>query len=159
MNRAMRRTVAFSVGLILVTSALVAKQPHCTLRLHTQANSRDTEIFSAPLQSKFTGKTVTIEKTPTISERDVVAFYPYPAADGSYGALFQFDDHGKLALDTLSIERRGTFLFVFVNGRPITELQIDRRITDGKIYLGSGLSAADIELMKKDWRLIGQRKK
>jgi len=48
-------------------------------------------------------------------------------------------------------------LFVFINGRAITELQIDKRVTDGKIYIPSGLTAADIQSMKKDWRLIGQR--
>ena len=100
-----------------------------------------------------------IEKTPTLSERDVVAFRPYPAQNGSYGVLLQFDDHGKIALDALSIERRGGFLFVFVNGRAITELQVDRRVADGQIYLPSGLSPADIELMRKDWRLIGEKKK
>lgn len=159
MNRAMRRIVSLSVVLLIAASPLVATQPHCTLRLHTEANPRDTEVFAAQVQSKFTGKTVTIQKTPTISERDVVAFYPYPARDGSYGALFELDDHGRIALDTLSIERRGTFLFVFANGRPITELQIDRRISDGKIYIASGLFSADIELMKKEWRVIGRRKK
>ena len=64
-----------------------------------------------------------------------------------------------MALDALSIERRGSFLFVFINGRPITELEIDKRVSDGRIYLPSGLTNADIDLMKKDWRLIGQRKR
>jgi hypothetical protein len=62
-------------------------------------------------------------------------------------------------LDTLSVERRGTFLFVFVNGRPITELEVDKRVSDGKIYIPSGLSSADIEMMKKQWRTIGERKR
>jgi hypothetical protein len=96
---------------------------------------------------------------PRISERDVIAFSPYPSKNGTYGALFQLDEHGRIVLDALSIERRGSFLFVFVNGRPITELEIDKRVSDGKIYIASGLTAADIELMKKDWRLIGQRKR
>ena len=96
---------------------------------------------------------------PWISERDVIAFSTYPAANGTYGALLQLDEHGRVVLDTLSVERRGTFLFVFVNGRPITELQIDKRVSDGKIYIPSGLSSADIELMKKDWRTIGERKR
>ncbi len=61
-------------------------------------------------------------------------------------------------LDTLSIERRGTFLFIQVNGRRITEMQIDRRVSDGRIYLPSGLTAADIESMRRDWRLMGERK-
>src|SRR5437762_9538963 len=60
--------------------------------------------------------------------------------------------------DALSIERRGGLLFVLINGRSITELQIDRRVSDGRIYIASGLTKADIELMKKDWRLIGQKR-
>jgi hypothetical protein len=59
----------------------------------------------------------------------------------------------------LSVERRGGFLFVLINGRMITELQIDKRVSDGKIYIPFGLTAADVELMKKQWRLLGQRKR
>ena len=105
------------------------------------------------------GKDITIQKLPWITERDVMAFSPYPARDGTFGALFQLDEHGRVVLDTLSVERRGGFLFVFINGRMITELQIDKRVSDGKIYIPSGLTAADIEPMKKEWRLIGQRKR
>ena len=31
--------------------------------------------------------------------------------------------------------------------------------TDGKIFPPSGLSASDVELMRKDWRMLGERKK
>ena len=96
---------------------------------------------------------------PWISEQDVTAFSPYPAQNGTYGVLIQLDEHGRVVLDTLSIERRGSLLFVFINGRLITELNVDKRVTDGKIYIPSGLTAADIDLMKKDWRLIGQGKR
>jgi hypothetical protein len=81
------------------------------------------------------------------------------AANGTYGALFQLDEHGRVVLDTLSVERRGSLLFVFINGRPITELEIDKRVSDGKIYIPSGLTSEDIEVMKKDWHMIGQRKR
>jgi hypothetical protein len=47
--------------------------------------------------------------------------------------------------------------FVLVNGRPITELQIDSRVSDGRIDIASGLTKADIALMKKEWRLIGKK--
>ncbi len=104
------------------------------------------------------GKDIAIQKMPWITEHDVVGFSPYQSPNGTYGALFQLDDHGRVVLDTLSIEHRGGFLFIFVNGRLVTELQVDKRVSDGKIYVPSGLSAADIEVMKKDWRLIGQRK-
>ncbi|MEP6698980.1 MAG: hypothetical protein ABJB09_04545 [Verrucomicrobiota bacterium] len=155
----MRSAAFFAIFLFGAITICDGKRPHCTLRLHTEANARDGAPFAATIQSQFSGKPVVIEKMPMISEREVVGFRAYPAPDGSYGVLVQLDDHGRLALDTLSVERRGTFLFVFINGRPITELQIDRRVSDGKVYIASGLTANDIEMMKKDWRLLGARKK
>ena len=144
---------------LLVPLVSLAKKPHCILRAHLEANPNDGAVFSTQLRSPVSGKNIVIEKTPTISERDVVAFRPYQVSDGSYGVLFHLSDHGKLALDTLSVERRGRFLYVFVNGRPAAELQIDRRISDGKLYIASGLTLADLALMRKDWPLAGSPKK
>jgi hypothetical protein len=155
----MRTIFAVAFCSLFCISAATAKQRHCILRFHAEANEHDSDVFSSPMQSPFTGKKVVIEKTPSLSEHDIVAFRPYPAADGTFGALLQLDDHGKIALDTLSIEHRGRSLFVFINGRPLTELQIDRRVADGKIYLPSGLTAAEIALMQKDWPMIGAKKK
>ena len=50
------------------------------------------------------GKDIAIQKLPWITEHDVMAFSPYPAQDGTFGALFQLDDHGRVVLDTLSVE-------------------------------------------------------
>ena len=122
-----------------------------------RGQSTDGAVFAQPIRS-LTGREVYIEKTAWLSERDV-KLYPYRAADGSYGALLELDDHGRTVLDTLSVEHRGAVLYVFLNGRPLTELQIDRRNKDGKIYLASGLTEADIKLMNKDWKLIGGKKK
>src|SRR5437868_5434481 len=83
----------------------------------------------------------------------------YSGANGTFGALFQLDEHGRLALETLSIEHRGSVLVVMVNGRAATELMIDRRVSDGQLYIASGVTAADIELMRKDWPQIGQKKR
>ncbi len=127
-------------------------------RVHVEANARDTAVFASSVRAQFSGKEIAIEKVPRISERDVVAFYPYTAGQGNYGVVFQLDDHGRIALDALSVEHRGGLLFVFVNGRAVTQLQIDKRVSDGRIYIASGLSAADIDLMKKDWPVLGQRK-
>lgn len=155
----MKTLCVLALFLIIGLTDGFGKQRHCTFRVHAQANPQDTDAFSTSARARSSGKDVAVEKMPWISERDVAAFFPYPAQDGTYGALFQLDEHGRVVLDTLSVERRGGFLFVFVNGRLITELQIDKRVSDGKIYVPSGLTAADIEVMKKDWRLIGQRKR
>ena len=41
----------------------------------------------------------------------------------------------------------------------LTEFQIDRRVSDGRIYLPSGLTETDIKLMNKDWKLIGGKRR
>ncbi len=149
---------ALAAALVLLLPPCTDAAQHCVFRVHVEANANDGSVFAQPVRS-ISGHDVFIQKTAWLSERDVKAFYPYRAADGSYGALLQLDDHGRAVLETLSTEGRGSFLFVFVNGRPVTELQVDRRVSDGKIYLASGLTSADIKLMTKDWKLIGDRKK
>ena len=155
----MRTLCVFVFCLAFALTDAPAKQRHCTFRVHAQANPRDTDVFSMPARATSSGKDVAIQKLAWITEHDVMGFSPYQAQNGTFGALFQLDDHGRVVLDTLSVERRGGFLFIFINGRMITELQIDKRVSDGKIYVPSGLTAADVELMKKQWRSPGERKR
>jgi hypothetical protein len=142
----MKSALALLVAFVALSAQ--AKQ-HSTFRVHTEANASNGPVFSTQLP--LFGRNVTIEKVPTLSENDVSGLETYRAADGTYGALFLLNEHGRLALDTLSVERRGGRLYVFVNNRPITELQIDRRVTDGKIYIPAGLTPADIQLLRQDW--------
>ncbi len=153
----MRSLSIAALFLVLVVRADSGSQ-HCTFRVHVAANANDGSVFAQPIRSP-TGHDVFIERNAWLTERDVKSYYPYRATNGSYAALLQLDDHGRTVLDTLSVERRGSYLFVFVNGRSLTELQVDRRVSDGKIYLPSGLTEADIRLMNKDWKLIGGQKK
>jgi hypothetical protein len=153
----MRTARALALVFLLGVSGASAAS-HCAFRVHLAANANDGAVFAQPIRS-LSGKNVFIERTAWLSERDVKAFYPYQSTDGSYGALLLLDDHGRTVLDTLSVEHRGAVLFVFVNGRPLTELQVDRRVSDGKIYLASGLTDADLKSMAKDWKVIGRREK
>jgi hypothetical protein len=41
----------------------------------------------------------------------------------------------------------------------VVELQIDRRVTEGRVYVASGLSEANIDALKPCWRLSGEKKK
>jgi hypothetical protein len=142
-----RAALAALIGLVAASPG--EAKTHSMFRVHAEANPRNGPVFSTQL--KFLGRMVTIEKVATLFENDVTGFQTYRATDGTHGALFQLNEHGRLALDTASVERRGGLLFVFINGRPITELRVDRRVSDGKIYIASGLTANDIALMKKDW--------
>lgn len=153
--------MAWAGGLILIALAASsgAKSRHCMLRVHVEANQNDGATFSTSVRAQFSGKEVAIEKAARITESDVRAFTPYEVGKNNYGALLQLDDHGTIVLDSLSIEQRGRLLFVFINGRSLTELQIDKRVSDGQIYIASGLNKRDIDSMKQDWALIGKKKK
>ena len=145
--------------LLALVPAEGGKSRHCQFRVHAEANAQDTEVFSTAVRAQVSGKQVSIQKVASITEQDVVAFAPYQAPDGTFGALLQLDDHGRISLDSLSVEHRGGYLFIFLNGRAITEMQIDKRVSDGKIYIPSGLTAEDLKLMKADWRLIKAKKR
>jgi len=155
----MHRLWIIAILAVLPLSSAPAKKKHCMLRVHCQANPADTEVFSTSVKAQLSGKEVSIEKVARITEDDVVGFLPYSLGNGQFSVLIQLDEHGRISLDALSVERRGTFLFVFINGRAITELQIDKRVTDGQLYIPSGLTAADIAVMTKDWKMIGQKKR
>jgi hypothetical protein len=154
----MKRLCATFLLMVLAASPAFGKSRHCMLRIHTAANPNDTAAFSTSVKAQLSGKEVAIEKVARLTEWNVAAFYPYSLGNGQFSALFQLDEHGRIILDALSVERRGGLLFVFINGRAITELQIDKRVTDGLLYIPSGLTAADIALMRKDWKLIGKRR-
>jgi hypothetical protein len=155
----MTRALAIGLLLILAASLASAKSKKCTVRLHVQGNENDGSVFTTPVTTPISGKNIFIEKIPTISEHDVSAYRPYAAANGTFGALLELDEHGKLALDTLSVERRGSTALVFIDGRIVTEFLIDRRVSDGQIFIASGLTAADIASMEKTWPKIGAKKR
>src|SRR5437667_6362631 len=131
----MTRVLAMGLLLILAAPFASAKSKKCTIRVHAQGNENDGSGFATPVTTPISGKNIFIEKIPAISEHDVSAYRPYSAANGSFGVLLQLDEHGRLALDTLSVERRGSTLLVFIDGRIVTEFLIDRRVSDGQIFI------------------------
>src|SRR5205814_1884693 len=92
---------------LLLSSIAQGKSRHCMFRVHAEANPQDTSTFSTSVRAKLSGKDVAIEKIARIAEQDVLGFYPYPVGHGDYGVLIQLDEHGRIALDALSVERRG----------------------------------------------------
>lgn len=154
----MKPLCASAILILALLASVEGKSKHVQFRVHAEANAQDTEVFATSIKAQVSGKQVAIQKVASITENDVIAFTAYQAADGTYGALMQLDDHGRISLDTLSVEHRGGYLFIFMNGRAITELQIDKRVSDGKIYIAAGLSAADLQSMKKDWHLLVPKK-
>lgn len=134
------------------------KAPTVSVRFHAETSGLDTGTFAMPVNlGGDPPRQVYVERIPSISERDIEAFYPFPARQGgSYGAEFQLNRHGQLTLQNLSLAHRGGFLLAMVNGRPVTPLTVDRPINDGLIVVPFGLSERDVQGLEETLPHIGQ---
>jgi len=94
-----------------------------------------------------------VERVPSLSERDVQGIYPTNAGDGTYGCAFVLNTHGRTALQTISTEKRGSSLVVFISTKTgthqVVELMIDKPINDGVIYVPNGLTLLEIEALQQ----------
>lgn len=148
--------------LLLPLLALVflgaARKPDFSIRFHTMAREQDGPPFVTMVEVGIPPRKVFIKKIPEISETDIDAIYPFQVADGTMGCALKLDDHGQIKLDTLSMEHKGSILVCIVNGRVVTEMQIDKRVADGIIMIPSGLTPQDMMVIRKHYRVMGSKK-
>ena len=131
------------------------RDPAIAIRFHTEVSTYDPS-FAAKVTAGTPPHALFVEKIPSISERDIAAFYPYKAADGTFSAAFQLDPHGTAVLEGLSAQNRGRYLVAAVNARPVALLAIDKRITDGIIFIPSGLTLEEVHKLGESFSLMGQ---
>lgn len=135
------------------------KDKNITVRFHLEAQKQDGESFVTPLPGGGVSGPAYIKKIPELSEFDIKSIYPFPAADGTMGCAFRFDTHGRIALDTLSVENKGRVLIAIVGARPVSAMFIDRRVSDGVIMLSRGLTPEEIAKLEKRYPVMGAKKK
>lgn len=162
--RAVRRT-----GLRLLAAGAaclflgMASKPLISVRFYAEANKADTERFARPITFKHPPREAYVENIPTIHEKQIKAVYPFQAKDGTWGCAFALDNSGRLSLEVVSTERRGSTLVAFIgtkNGvHQAAELLIDKPVRDGLISIPSGLTELEIAAITKFWPVIGQKKK
>ncbi|HEX8371811.1 MAG TPA: hypothetical protein VF585_03455 [Chthoniobacterales bacterium] len=151
----MRRFLAFPLVIALGLTSLAGakKKPVVIVRFYAEVAENNGDVFGTPVPLLDGSGSIRVSKVATISEQDVVAFTPFQNADGSLGAYFYLDQHGKLLLETLSMESRGKVIVALVNGRHVADLLIDKRISDGIAVVPSGLTPQDIDGMRKKFKL------
>ena len=136
--------------------AAASKAP-VAMRFHLKAAESDPFVIS--LNVPGAPAPVAVKKIPEIHEGNIAAIYPVPAADGTYGCAFKLNAQGTLRLDSVSAEERGKVLVAVFNSRIVSAMLIDKRIQDGVIYVSSGFTPQDIELLKKRFPVLGAQKK
>ena len=148
---------AVGLGLVALGGASRREAP-MAVRFHAEANSNDTSTFSMPVNlGGDPPRQVTVERIPSIAERDVVAVFPFPArGGGSFGVEFQLDGHGRMTLQNLTLAHRGGVIVAIVNGRPLVPLTVDRMITDGLIVVPYGFTEREVHNLEETFPHVGQ---
>lgn len=152
------RSLRFLLPLLALALMGAASKPKVTVRFHTEANPVGGEQFTVSAKEPTTNRPITLSKFADISEGDIDAIYPFPASDGTLGCAFKLDNHGRVALQSLSQEYRGALLFAFVNARPVAAMLIDKRISDGIVTIPRGLTLEEVALLRKEFHVLGEKK-
>ncbi len=138
-------------------------KPPVAMRFYVEANAQDTEKFASPVHLLNPPRDAYIEKIPALHERMIKAIYPFKAANGTWGCSFKFDEQGRIALEMLSTERRGTSLVAMLStkahSRLVIDMLIDKPIADGIVSIPYGLTELEIAVLSKEFPIIGQKKK
>ena len=133
----------------------MAKKPSVSVRFYAEAHERDGEAFSKPITLHNPEREAFIEKVPSISERSIKAMYPFQVLDGSWGACFKLDVKGRIDLEVLSTERKGSSMVIFVvtpkGIHQVVDVLIDKKVRDGVITIPRGLTELEIKALKKEY--------
>ena len=144
--------------LLLPLVSLQAAQPPVSIRLYGEVKETDSDRFSTPITLKNPPKKVFISKVPIMTEKDIVTFFPFAAADGTIGCYFQLDAQGTNKLMQHTVEFRDGLVIAFVNAREAASMTVGKKITDGLLTIPSGFTPEEIVLLQTKYPTIGKEK-
>ena len=151
-------------ALLLFASMAVAlagadkKAAEISIRLHAEGNPKEGETFVTPVMLLNPPKRTVVRKVPIITERDVDAFYPFTAADGTIGAYLRLDADGTNKLMQHTVEFRDTLVVAMINGRVAAAMMVNQKVSDGVLLIPSGFAPKEIAQMQVKYPTIGKEK-
>jgi len=149
--------VALALGTLCQAFAGAKKPSAVAVRLYGQGGGAgEGSDFSQPVPLLGSGQTIYMQTMPLITEKEIVAYYAFPARDGSMGAYFKLDAHGSNLLGQHTMAHRSEYMLAFFNGRHVVDLHIDRGVTDGILSIPQGLTPTDVELLSITFPEIGK---
>lgn len=151
-----------ALRLLVVVGALAcvagAKKPVLDLRIHAQGTEAEAPTFAIPA-TLLNGTPTFLQRMPLITQSEIESIYPFAAADGSQGVYLKLGQHGSRLLQQHSMSQQGQLLVVMLNGRMVSNLLVDRPITDGIVCIPRALTQEDIALLTPAFPVIGQEGK
>ena len=150
--------------LVLALGSLgFAKKPVITVRFHVEANARDGQPFAMPITFHNPERQGFMTQIPAVSERNVEAIFPFPAADGTSGCAFKLDNFGRTALEEMTISNRGAAVVAFVGTKTgthqVIDMVVDKVIRDGIISIPRGLTDLEINALEMEFKNMKTGKK
>ena len=153
--------------LLLLVLALAsfgfAKKQVITVRFHVEANARDCQPFAMPITFHNPERQGFMTQIPAVSERNIEAIFPFPAADGTSGCAFKLDNFGRTALEEMTISNRGTSVIAFVGTKTgthqVVDMVVDKVIRDGIISIPRGLTNLEIMALEMEFKNMKTGKK
>lgn len=146
-------------ALALCCLGMAERPPTVTVRFYAEANARDGAAFSTPIKIGNPPRDAFLEKMATIHERQIRSIYPFKAPDGTWGCAFKLDNGGRINLEVVSTERRGSILIGFLGTKKgshrMVDMIIDRTVSDGVISVPKGLTDMEIAVLSKQFKVLG----
>jgi hypothetical protein len=141
----------------------MSRKPLITVRFHTETNANDGDAFATPVDLFYQRRRAFLNRTPDFSEKQIEKILPVRASDGSWGCVFKLNSQGRLRLETLSGQTRGSTLVVFLatkGGRhQVVDMIIDRPVSDGIITVPRGITELEMLALRKEFKVMGEEKK
>lgn len=154
----MKRQALLPLLACLLLTAGAKKQPKMAILVNPQASSASGGEFTRPVQLLRTQKEIAMGVMPVLTHGEFKSFHAFQAPDGSWGASFRLDPHGANLLSQHTHSMRGSYLLVWVNGRHVIDLFVDRPVKDAVFTIPSGLTANEAELLKYEFPAMGRER-
>ena len=151
----------FSLAILSVLALTgMARKPTLTVRFHLETNGAAGPPFAVPVKFTNPPREGFMSNVPAVSERNILAIFPTPAPDGTWGCAFKLDPAGRIAVETMSRESRGSSLVAFISTKggshQVMDLIVDRPVSDGILYLPRGLTPLEIAALRKKFKVLGE---
>ena len=157
-TRLSRLFAAALFTLVGLTALGGAKKPTVSVRFHVESVGNAGGSFTMPVKFKNPPRESYMESVPFASERNITAIFPVMRPDGQVGCAFQLDRSGALGLETVSTDRRGATMVVFIASKQAThqviDMPIDKPIHDGIVYVPVGITPGELDMLRKKFPLM-----
>ena len=149
------RSHRFALAAAALLCVAGAKKTALDIRIHAEGSEAEAPTFAIPA-TLLNGKPTFLQRMPLVSPGEIEAIYPFAAADGSEGVYLKLGAHGSRLLQQHTMSQQGKMLVVMLNGRMVSNLLVDRPVSDGIVSIPRGLSQEDIALLTAAFPVIGQ---